>query len=103
MFPNVYLDLVWLPQISREEAVHAVDEMLDGVPYNKFFWGGDCSFIEETTGSLQFGKEVVAEVLTKRIQRGLLTEEVARAIIERVFRENAIEVFQLENRLGRSF
>jgi len=103
MFPNVYLDLVWLPQISREEAVHAVDEMFDGVPYNKFFWGGDCGLIEETTGSLQFGKEVVAEVLTKRIERGLLTEEVARAMIERIFRENAIEVFQLENRLGRSF
>lgn len=27
MFPNVYLDIVWLPQISREEAVHALDEM----------------------------------------------------------------------------
>jgi hypothetical protein len=103
MFPNVYLDLVWLPQISREEAVHAVDEMFDGVPYNKFFWGGDCSLIEESAGSLQFGKEVVAEVLTRRIERGFLTREVAQEMIERIFRENAIEVFQLENRLGRSF
>jgi len=64
MFPNVYLDIVWLPQISREEAVHALDEMFDCVPYNKFFWGGDCAFIEESTGSLEFGKEVVAEVLS---------------------------------------
>jgi hypothetical protein len=63
MFPNVYLDLVWLPQISRESAVGGLDEMLDGVPYNKFFWGGDCHFIEESTGSLEFGKSVVAEVV----------------------------------------
>ena len=103
MFPNVYLDLVWLPQISREEAVHALDEMFDGVPYNKFFWGGDCAFIEESTGSLEFGKDVVAEVLAKRIERGLLTEDVAFDMIQRIFRENAIEVFQLEERLGRVF
>jgi len=103
MFSNVYLDLVWLPQISRQEAVHALDEMFDAVPYNKFFWGGDCAFIEESTGSLEFGKSVVAEVLANRIERGLLTEEVARDMITRLFRENAIEVFQLEERLGRSF
>jgi hypothetical protein len=103
MFPNVYLDIVWLPQISREEAVHALDEMFDGVPYNKFFWGGDCAFIEESAGSLEFGKEVVAEVLSKRIERGLLTEDVAEEMIRRIFRENAIETFQLEKRLGRSF
>ncbi len=103
MFANVYLDLVWLPQISREEAVHALDEMLDAVPYNKFFWGGDCAFIEESTGSLEFGKSVVAEVLAKRIERGLLTEEVAREIILKIFRENAIKVFALEERLSRSF
>jgi hypothetical protein len=95
--------VVWLPQISREEAVHALDEMFDCVPYNKFFWGGDCKFIEETTGSLQYGKEVVAEVLANRIQRGLLTEELAAEMIQRIFRQNAIEVFQLEKKLKRDF
>jgi hypothetical protein len=103
MFPNVYLDLVWLPQISREEAVHALDEMFDVVPYNKFFWGGDCAFIEESTGSLEFGKEVVAQVLAKRIARGLLTRDVAEDMIQSVFRENAIRVFKLEERLSKSF
>ncbi len=96
MFPNVYLDLVWLPQISRERAVLALDEMLDLVPYNKFFWGGDCAFIEESTGSLEFGRSVVAEVLDRRISRGLLTEEVALQIMDAIFRENAIHFFALE-------
>ncbi|MFH1943482.1 MAG: amidohydrolase family protein [bacterium] len=95
MFPNVYLDLVWLPQISREAAVRALDEMLDCVPYNKFFWGGDCHFIEESVGSLEFGKDVVAHVLAGRIERGLLTEDVAFEIARRIFRENAISVFKL--------
>jgi hypothetical protein len=103
MFANVYLDLVWLPQISRESAVNALDEIFDCVPYNKFFWGGDCGLIEESTGSLEFGKDVVSEVLAKRVERGLLTEEVALDIVDRIFRENAIEVFKLEERLGREF
>jgi hypothetical protein len=87
MFPNVYLDLVWLPQISREKAVLALDEMLDCVPYNKF----------------KFAKSVVAETLSKRIERGLLTEDVAFDIVKRIFRENAVEVFKLEEKLGRQF
>jgi len=103
MFSNVYLDLVWLPQISREKAVLALDEMLDCVPYNKIFWGGDCSFIEESTGSLEYAKSVVAETLAKRIERGLLSREVAHEIIQGIFRENAIETFQLEAILGRTF
>jgi hypothetical protein len=103
MFPNVYLDIVWLPQISREEAVTALDVMLDCMPYNKFFWGGDCALIEESTGSLEFGKDVVVEVLSKRIQRGLLTEDVAIDIARSMFRENAIETFQLDKKLKRDF
>ena len=103
MFPNVYLDLVWLPQISREEAVNALEIMFDCVPYNKFFWGGDCGLIEESAGSIVFGKDVVSEVLANSVKRGLLTEEVALEIIDRVFRENAIEVFNLKERLGRDF
>lgn len=95
MFPNVYLNLVWLPQISREEAIRSLDMILDCVPYNKILWGGDCHLIEESAGSLEFGKDVVCEVLAKRIERGLLTEEVAFDILEKIFRENAIELFNL--------
>ena len=98
MFPNVCLDLVWLPQISRESAVRGLDEMLDCVPYNKFFWGGDCQNIEESTGSLEFGKSVVAEVLAKRIERGLMTEDVAKDVARKIFRDNAIQFFKLDEK-----
>lgn len=99
MFRNVYLNIVWLPQISREKAVSALDVMFDCVPYNKFLWGGDCGLIEESAGSLEYAKDVVSEVLAKRVERNLLTEEVALDIIDRIFRGNAIELFKLEERL----
>lgn len=95
MFPNVYLDLVWLPQISKQRAVVAFEEMLDCVPYNKFLWGGDCHFIEETIGSLEFGKQVVCEVLAIRIEKGQMDMERAKKIISCVFRDNALELFNL--------
>ncbi|HLN56840.1 MAG TPA: amidohydrolase family protein [Bacteroidales bacterium] len=96
MFPNVYLDLVWLPQISRQEAINSLDVMLDCVPYNKFCWGGDCQLIEESAGALLFAKDVVSEVLTMRVKRGLMTEDLALEITGRIFRENAIEIFRLQ-------
>jgi len=95
MFPNVTLDLVWLPQLSRQAAIQTLDEMLDLVPYNKFFWGGDSHFIEESVGSLEIAKDVVSEVLANRVNRGLLSEELARKIAAAVFRENAFEFFNL--------
>jgi len=95
MFSNVYLDLVWLPQISRESAISGLDQILDCVPYNKIFWGGDCHSIEESVGSLEFAKDVVSTVLAKRIERRLMTEELAKEIASGIFRENAIRFFKL--------
>jgi hypothetical protein len=96
MFPNVYLDLVWLTQICKSAAIRTFDEMLDCVPYNKFLWGGDCLLIEESVGALQISKEVIAHVLTGRVSRGEMTEDVAREIISGIFRDNAARVFKLK-------
>lgn len=99
-FSNVALDLVWLPQISRERAIIVFDEMLDCVPYNKIFWGGDCQLIEESTGALEFGQDVVIQVLAKRIASGSMSEEMAQDIIRKIFRENAISYFRLDDKMN---
>lgn len=98
-FPNVYLDLVWMPQISKEVAIQTFDELLDCVPYNKFFFGGDCVFIEETVGAIEFGKEVIVQILADRVSKGSMTEELASDLLDRIFRKNAIETFNLKKRL----
>jgi hypothetical protein len=69
--------------------------MLDAVPYNKFMWGGDVSKIDDVIGSLELGKEVVATVLSERVQKGWMTEEVAFDVAKRIFRDNAMEIFKL--------
>jgi predicted TIM-barrel fold metal-dependent hydrolase len=96
-FSNVYLDLVWLPQISKTEAISTLHEMLDAVPYNKIMWGGDVLIIDDAVGSLEIGKEVVATVLSERVENGSMTEEMAFDISRRIFRDNAIELYRLED------
>ena len=95
-YPNVYLDLVWLPQISRSVAIRTLHEMLDCVPYNKIGWGSDVGNIDEAAGSLEVGREVVATVLAERCDQGLMSMELARDIGRRIFRGNAIELYNLD-------
>lgn len=97
-YQNVYLDLVWLPQISRTVAMRTLHEILDCVPYNKISWGGDVTSIEESVGSLEIAKEVVATVLSERIINGWMTDEVAQDIAKRIFRENAIDIYKLDKK-----
>jgi hypothetical protein len=94
-FTNVHLDLVWLPQISKTEAISTLHGMLDAVPYNKIMWGGDVSWIDDTIGSLELAKEVVATVLAERVNRGWITEELAIEIAGRIFSDNATDFFRL--------
>ena len=94
-FTNVHLDLVWLPQISKTEAVSTLHGMLDAVPYNKIMWGGDVSWIDDSIGSLELAKEVVATVLSERVDKGWLTKELALEIAGRIFRDNAMDFFKL--------
>jgi predicted TIM-barrel fold metal-dependent hydrolase len=94
-FSNVYLDLVWLPQISKTEAIRTFNEMLDAVPYNKIMWGGDVLLIDDAVGSLELGKDVIATVLSDRIDKGWMTEEVALDFARCIFRDNATAIFRL--------
>jgi hypothetical protein len=95
-FSNVWLDIVWLPQISKTEAIRTFNEMLDCVPYNKYMWGGDVSRIDDTAGSLELAKEVVTTVLAERIEKGWMTEEVALDVAKAIFRDNAMELFHIK-------
>jgi uncharacterized protein len=97
-FKNVYVDIVWLPAISRTVAIQTLHEILDCIPFNKICWGGDMGSIEESAGALELAKEVVATVLSERIEKGWMQEDLAQEIARRIFRGNAIEIYNLETK-----
>ncbi len=90
---NVYLDCVWLPTLSPVMARRALHEWLDLVPANRILWGADCNHAEGIYGATVVTREVLAEVLAERVDRGDLRFEDAEHIGRRILRENALDLF----------
>ena len=68
MFPNVHLDMCWLPLISYAGFKRAFSEWLSYVPASKFLWGGDCHFVEGIYGAVCMVREGLASVLADKIE-----------------------------------
>ena len=90
---NVYLDCVWLPTLSPVMARRALHEWLDLVPASRILWGADCNHAEGIYGAATVTREVLAEVLAERVDRGELRFEDAEYIGRRILRENALDLF----------
>jgi predicted TIM-barrel fold metal-dependent hydrolase len=95
MFPNVHLDLCWLPLISYTSFKNALSEWLCYVPAGKFLWGGDCHSAEGIYGATYTMRKGLSEVLAEKIEHGLLDEELALDIARKILHDNARELFRL--------
>jgi len=77
-YPNVRLNLTWLPQLSTEASVIALKEWLQVVPQsNRISWGADCWTVEECYGALLAAKHVVARALSELVDEGYVDLEAA--------------------------
>src|SRR5207248_4337597 len=76
---HVWIDSVWLPELSYSTAKRAFHEWLDAFPSNRLMWGGDCNHAEGIYGATEFHRRCIAEVLAEKVTAGDLTEEHALA------------------------
>jgi hypothetical protein len=77
-YPNVRLNLTWLPQISTEVAVASLKEWLQVVPQiNRISWGADCHTVEEMYGALLAARHVVARALADLVDFGYIDPDQA--------------------------
>lgn len=90
---HVWLDSVWLATISPTMARRAFHEWLEVMPSNRLLWGADCQHVEGVYGATVVMRQVLAEVLAEKVDRGDLTEEHALRIARQVLRENALALF----------
>ncbi|WP_198470448.1 amidohydrolase family protein [Acetomicrobium sp. S15 = DSM 107314] len=95
MFPNVFVDLVWVPLLSPTVARQVLDECLDLVAVNKIMWGSDAYQVEDVYAAACLAREVVTDVLLNKIERGEMNEEQALTIAQRIFYQNAMSLFRL--------
>jgi hypothetical protein len=97
-FSNVYLDFNWVPLVSPAVAKRALAEWIETVPGNKLTWGGDCQHVEACYGHVLYAKEVVAGVLAEKVESGYFGEKVASDLARKIFRDNARELYRLDEK-----
>jgi predicted TIM-barrel fold metal-dependent hydrolase len=96
-FPNVYLDLCWLPIISPRAYARVLHEAIETVPLNKIFaFGGDFIIPEGAYGHSVIARRVVSRVLGEKVEDGDLTEEEAVGVAERILRDNPAALYNLK-------
>lgn len=94
-FPNVYIDLCWVPVISKHIASHVLERSIEMIPSNKIMWGGDAYRVEEAFGAIRCLEIVIAEVLAKRVDNSNMDLDEAKHIAQSILFENAKNLFNI--------
>ena len=99
---NVWVDSVWLPQLSYTTAKRAYQEWLEVMPSDRILWGADTVQAEGIYAATVWTRQCLSEALAEKVERGELREEQAIAIGRQVLRENALKLFPtLQRQLWR--
>ncbi len=97
-YSNIYIDLAWhlngYPGPSGLKRV--LYELFEYVPYHKFCWGADCGAAEESVGIYMQAREVLAEVLARKVDEGWENLETGKMIGRAILRDNAVRLYKLD-------
>ncbi len=94
--PNVWLNMCWTYLISSKFAKESLEEMLEMIPINKILgFGGDYSFVENIFGHLSLARDVISDVLAKKVYEKNITIDKANEIATKLFRENPQKLYKI--------
>ena len=95
-YPNVWLNMAWMYVISIAASRQLLSEWLDLVPgYRILAFGSDVRSPEMIYGHLVMARSCLADVLADKVKRDFLSEEEAASLVQRMFRDNAMELYGL--------
>ena len=95
-WPNVWLNMAWMYVISIAASRQLLSEWIDLVPgYRILAFGSDVRSPEMIYGHLVMARSCVADVLEDKVRRDFLSEQEAASLIQRMFRDNALELYGL--------
>ena len=89
VYPNVVVDLCWLPLISPSASARFLHELLEVCNGDKIVWGCDTWTSEESYCALLSMSNVLATVLNEKISSGYMSKNSAISIAEGIMRKNA--------------
>lgn len=94
-YPNVYLDLCWLPLISTARAQAFLREALELVNASRLLWGCDTWTCEESLGARHAVHHCLLTVLNDLIREGILDHGQALYCARGILRDNAARLYRL--------
>jgi len=92
-YKNVWIDSVWLPQLSYTMAKRAYQEWLEIMPSDRIMWGADTVNAEGIYAATVFTRQCLSEALAEKVIRNELREDHAIRIGGQVMRHNALKLF----------
>lgn len=95
-YPNVRLNLVWLPLISTEVAVAALREWIQVMPQtDRISWGSDARTAEEAYGALLAGKHAIARAVGHLVDDGYFPLSLGIETAESILAGAATRIYRL--------
>jgi uncharacterized protein len=95
-YPNVRLNLVWLPLISTEIAVAALRQWIQVMPQSdRISWGSDARTAEEAYGALLAGKHTVARAVGHLVDDGYFPLSLGIETAESILAGAATRIYRL--------
>ena len=91
--------MCWSYVISPSYSKRYLHEWIETVPANKIMgFGGDYDFVEAVYAHSVMARQIIADVLIEKVRDRYLSEDEAIVIARMLLRENAMNVFKLNNR-----
>jgi hypothetical protein len=93
-YPNAYVDMCWAWIINPAASVRFLKEFLLAAPASKLFpFGGDYVSVECVYGHCRIARQGITQALSELVDEGWIALEETPALIERILRGNAHEIF----------
>ncbi len=97
---NAYIDMCWATIINPVASVRFVKEFLLAAPASKLFtFGGDYMPVELVPGHAAIARRVLTQAVSELVEEGWVPEAHAEALVDRIMRGNAHEMYDLERTL----
>jgi predicted TIM-barrel fold metal-dependent hydrolase len=94
MFQNVYINMCWIPELSRTIYKNYLNLLIEIIPSNKIFgFGGDYLFVEGTYAAQKIAREVIAEVISEKITSGYFDFEEGIDFVNKILYINPKKVY----------
>jgi len=92
-YPNLYLDLVWLPVMSPTYALLALSEWIETTGGSRIMMGGDSWNAEGAVGSILYYLNTIAKVLADKVENNYFSRTTAEDIGRMILWDNPRDFF----------